>query len=147
MKEIPQDVSESTKKRNPHLNGRVRIVGEALPWDLNKTEKALKRIRQSTKPLMNKLEGEFLAWLRAFYPSEKFYPQSIRFRLANGVTYSPDIVSFTWSDQTTVWEVKGKMAWDDAIVKLKVFAAQYPEIRVRLAWKQNNRWEQQEVLP
>ena len=96
---------------------------------------------------MNKLEGEFLAWLMAFYPSEKFYPQSIRFRLANGVTYSPDIVSFTWSDQTTVWEVKGKMAWDDAIVKLKVFAAQYPEIRVRLAWKQNNRWEQQEVLP
>ena len=114
---------------------------------INIITKSPKRIRQSTKPLMNKLEGEFLAWLRAFYPSEKFYPQSIRFRLANGVTYSPDIVSFTWSDQTTVWEVKGKMAWDDAIVKLKVFAAQYPEIRVRLAWKQNNRWEQQEVLP
>ena len=145
MKELPQQVSESVRRRNPQLYGMttgVAPTGETVSI----ITKPPKRIRQSTKPLMNKLEGEFLAWLKAFYPSEKFYPQAIRFRLANGVTYSPDIVSFTWSDQTTVWEVKGQMAWDDAIVKLKVFAAQYPEIDVRLAWKQNERWEQQRVL-
>ena len=140
MKELPQQVSESVRRRNPQLYGMTTGVAPT-------GEKPPKRIRQSTKPLMNKLEGEFKAWLSAFYPSSRFHPQAIRFRLANGVTYSPDIVSFNWSGKTTVWEVKGQMAWDDAIVKLKVFASQYPEIDVRLAWKQNNRWEQQEVLP
>jgi hypothetical protein len=50
------------------------------------------------------------------------------------------------SDWPTAWEVKGPRSWDDALVKIKVAATAYPEVKWLLVWKHNGRWEHQEVL-
>lgn len=113
-------------------------------------EEPKKRIRQSSKPVMNKLEAEFLEQLKAWYPS-KFYAQSVKFKIGNGVTFCPDIFCFHWNNggDAAAWEVKGPHAWDDAIVKLKCFASVYPEIRVHLAWKDKKlgSFRVQDILP
>lgn len=111
------------------------------------------RIRQSKKPLMNKLEQEFFNALNAQYPNyDRPLAQAITFRLANGCKYTPDILAFRWPDlkgpdRATAWEVKGKWFPDDAKAKLKMFAHEYREIRVVLLWKQNGQWCEQEILP
>lgn len=114
--------------------------------------KTVKRIRQDTKPLMNKLEREWFGIINAQFPN---YPrpraQAITLKLANGVRYTPDFFAFLWPvdaqpSSPTAWELKGKHVWDDAIVKLKVAATTFPEIRFLLVWKDHGDWHQQPVL-
>jgi len=158
MSGLPSTVSESTRRRNPHLYPPP--VKMALP--ANATPK--KRIQQSPKPLMNDLEAEFYARIKDQYPN---YPpvrvQAKRYRLANGLTYTPDFSASIWPydpaiaaqkygeqpfpPRETVWEVKGDWATDDAIAKVKMMAAAYPEIAVWLVWKVNGLWQEQLVLP
>jgi hypothetical protein len=139
MKEIPTNVSESTKKRNPHLYQSSTVYADAV----------IRRIKQRTKPLLNKLEQEWHDYAFAF---SLVCVQAITFRLANGVRYTPDFFSFDWPstgefNRPTAWEVKGPWATDDAIAKVKMFAMAYPEIRVILVWKDDNKqWCQQRVL-
>jgi hypothetical protein len=53
--------------------------------------------------------------------------ESIRLKIANGLTYTPDWP--TWKDgRLQFWEIKGARLWDDAIVKLKIAARAYPDI-------------------
>ena len=140
MKSLPQDVSESTKKRNPHLYQSSTVYADAV----------IRRIKQRTKPLLNKLEQEWRE--RLLLVSLRIYSQSITFKLANGLKYTPDFFSFDWPstgefNRPTAWEVKGPWATDDAIAKVKMFAMAYPEIRVILVWKDDNKqWCQQRVL-
>lgn len=112
-----------------------------------------KRVRQSAKPLMNKLEAEWFDVIKGQYPN---YPpvraQAKRYRLANGVTFTPDFTASRWPKDLapsceTAWEVKGIHAWDDALVKLKLAAHEWPEVQWILVWKQNGEWRQQVVLP
>ena len=132
MSTLPTNPSESFKRKNPHLyDGKVE------------PERA-KRIRQDTKPLLNKLETEWGNILKRTHPNVR--PQAIKFRLANGTTYCPDFVDLT-SRPVTCWEVKGKHAWDDSLVKLKFAASTWPEITWMLVWRENGQWRQQEVLP
>lgn len=108
---------------------------------------APKRIRQNSEPVLNKLESEFKdRILSSRHP--RIYCQCVRLRLANGVTYTPDFAVFSrFLNGNMCYEVKGPHSWDDALVKLKVAAKEYPEIRFVLAWKQDGRWQEQEVLP
>ncbi len=152
MKSIPQTVSESTKRRNPHLYQSMYShpgfcgveVAEAI-----KSGKPPKRIRQSTKPLMNKLEGEWFAYLKTKYPShaQYIYPQSVRFKLGNGIWYKPDLwcpILGTWG---TCWEIKGPHAFRGGLENLKVAASQYPNLCWMLIWKEHGDWKEQLVLP
>lgn len=111
-------------------------------------QKPKKRVRQSSKPEMNKLETEFNSWLGFDRPSLTRRPQAVTFKLANGVRYTPD---FYDTETLHAWEVKGSHKGsmrDDASVKLKVFAKEYPEIEVILAWKDSTgQWCQQTILP
>lgn len=115
--------------------------------------KPSKRLKQRSAPLMNKLEEEFYNRHRDQYPPNypPMRPQKITFSLGNGVTFRPDLFSFMWPGEggpkPTAWEVKGKRAWDDAIVKLKVAARIYPEIRWFLVWKDATGWNHQLILP
>jgi hypothetical protein len=61
--------------------------------------------------------------------------ESIRLKIANGVTYTGDWP--TWKDgRLALWEIKGPKVWDDAIVKLKASARAYPEIDFYICqWK------------
>jgi len=137
MKEIPQQVSESVRRRNPHLYGTA-FGGDYIPPDPPKP----RRIRQSTKPLMNKLEGEWLAFYGKWFPV--IYPQSIRFKLANGVWYKPDFIALK---EMTCWEIKGPHAFRGGFENLKVAAHQYTEFKWVLCWKADGGWKEQVVLP
>lgn len=114
--------------------------------------KPAKRIRQSSKGL-NKLESEQFEWLKKWHPYAVIRPHALTFVLANGVRYTPDFTSpgvRLESDDTllpTAWEVKGKHAWDDAIVKLKVAASVFPEYRWILVSKPDGVWREQVILP
>ena len=119
---------------------------------LHSTEKRV-RVKQSPKPLLNKLEQEWFDILSGRFPN---YPrpraQAVRFKLCNGVTFTPDIFAVSWPQSNgpaspTAFEVKGKHAWDDAIVKIKMAAHEWPEIVWILAWKDNGEWKQQKILP
>ena len=147
MKDIPRmNVSESTKKRNPHL---YRVILE--DGSVGTIVRRPQRLRQSSKPLMNKLEQEWFDVLR-FNTNSIVHCQGIKFKLANGLTYLPDFFCFDWMSagefaRPTAFEVKGPWATDDAIAKVKMFATAYPEIRVILVWKDDNKqWQTQRVL-
>ncbi len=102
-----------------------------------------KRIRQSSKPPMNKLEQEWFEELKRKQPSD-YLCQSIRFMLANGLWYKPDVVCF---HMQTCWEVKGPFAHRGGFENLKMAAHKYPWFRWKLIWKENGKWQEQEVLP
>lgn len=110
-----------------------------------------KRIRQSSKPLLNKLEQRFFDHLCLQH--KHLYAQAITFRLANGVRYTPDVFCFDWvwqhETRNVAWEVKGGWFTDDAKVKIKLFAAAYPEILVLLVSddKATGMWTNQIVYP
>jgi len=105
-----------------------------------------KRIRQSQKPLLNKLEQECLEWLRLRYDDADIFKQAIRFMLANGHWYKPDFV--TWDEHCTIgWEVKGPFAHRGGFENLKVAAHQYRRMCWVLLWKEKGEWQQQSVLP
>lgn len=166
LDQIKNSESASFKKRNPHIFaptlpdncGPIQNIGgeddEELEYIAALTAKPKpkkKRIRQSVKPLLNRLEAEFLRKLEKTLPSAitKLYSQSVRLRLANGLTYTPDFFVFHRHGSPWAYEVKGKHAWDDAIVKIKCAATTYPYITFYMVWKdkQSGQWQEQHVLP
>lgn len=110
-----------------------------------------KRIRQNTKG-PNKLEREALEYLRYMdrlaRTGFRFRTHALTLLLANGCRYTVDITAFGGKrGEIHAWEVKGKHSWDDAIVKLKVAAHEWPSISFYLMWKENGQWQTQHVLP
>ena len=149
MKEVPQQVSESVRRRNPHLYSArdVATIGFQLLAQSAQPPNPLKRIRQSAKPLMNKLEQEWFDYLKATFPLRQFYPQTTRFKLGNGIWYKPDVTCPYFDGVFTCWEVKGPKAFRGGFENLKVAAAKYPEFKWILVWKDNGQWREQAVLP
>lgn len=127
------------------------IMGEPKP-------KPAKRIRQSQKPVLNKLEQEWFHYLSLFSTSAspKLRAQAKRYKIGNGIWYKPDITCTAWrhldSDQfqETAWEVKGPKQMKGiarGMVVLKAAAHCWPEVRFILVWKENGNWQEQIVLP
>jgi hypothetical protein len=124
-----------------------------------KEQPAKKRIRQSAKPLLNKLETEFRDYLRAMHPNFPVYEQAMTFRLGNGIRYTPDLCVM-FEARLTCYEVKcpqrtrkdGKVVdagknVDRGKVVLKVAASKFPEIDWWLVWQTGAKWNFQKVLP
>jgi hypothetical protein len=106
---------------------------------------ASRRVRQSSKPLMNRLETEFYQLLLADHVAAHIRIQAVKLKIGNGVAYTIDFFNFV---DRIAHEVKGEWCVDDSIVKLKIAAAMYPEIKFVLAWKDKNKhWQRQEILP
>lgn len=148
---LPEQVSESVKRRNPHLYDTAPHLST---HQFTSAVRQKKRIRQFTKPLMNKLEREWYLWILDRYAdAAPIRIQAKTYKLANGVKYTPDFTCSKWIGMAgrmeceTAWEVKGPHAWDDAIVKLKVAASVFPEVQWILVTKENGRWKQQVILP
>jgi hypothetical protein len=152
MKEIPQQVSESVRRRNPHLYGGgqqpeitgVIVNGETVPV------KIPKRIRQSTKPLLNKLESEWFEVLKCRW--KIIVPQGLRFMLANGTWYKPDFIVWPvgWESddhRLRAFECKGPHAFRGGKENLKIAAHQYPQIKWELVWKKDGQWQEQTIYP
>lgn len=106
-----------------------------------------KRLRQSSKPLMNDLESAFKAEYLDPWGYKHAIPQAIRFKLGNGIWYKPD-----WVDLTVLpvyaWEVKGPFAHRGGFENLKVAAGLYPAVKWVLVWKDEaGHWQTQTILP
>ena len=105
------------------------------------------RIRQNTKPLLNNLESEYPEQVRAYPGFRNVRCQALRFRLANGIWYKPDITCVNMWSQVIAFEVKGPHAFRGGFENLKMAADQYREIEWVLVWKEDGQWTSQQVLP
>lgn len=149
MATLPTNPSPSTRARNPHLWPDKAPLGRQNDPDHTKTPP--KRIRQSSKPLLNRLEAAFLCEVLKFR-FKLVFPQSMRFKLGNGIWYKPDFIAtpIGFESQDTrlrAFEVKGEHAFRGGFENLKVAAYQYPFVVWTLAWKENGKWKEQTVLP
>lgn len=133
--------------------GNSGAISQIHPVQVQARPLPSKRIRQDSKPLMNNLETEYFNRLKDLYPN---YPpiraQAKTFRLCNGVRFTPDLSCSIWpvcgdAARETCWEIKGPHSWDDAIVKVKMAAHEFPEICWHFCWKENGEWKEQILLP
>jgi hypothetical protein len=144
---LPSHPNETFVKNNPHLYGGVvsgdekhlHKIGALLPHQG-------KRLRQDSKPLMNKLETELFNYLQRLYPKVKFHAQAKRYKLANGLWYKPDITA-VMDGQEFAWEAKGPHAFRGGFENLKFAATAWPEVNWTLIWKDGNGWRSQKILP
>lgn len=134
---LPSNPTAAFIRRNPHL------YPPSCPVVPSEHPKPAKRIRQSSAPLMNKLETEFYATLHEF---ENVMIQALRFKLGNGIWYKPDFCTI-FAGVVHCWEVKGPHSFRGGMENLKVAAGLYPQIRWILVWDQDGAWCQQTVLP
>lgn len=153
------EFAENLRRRNP-LGEGDRDALAVLKADVGTPEahaimvkgyapkKPKRRIRQSSKPLMNKLETEWYHVLKSAYPPEcPVFSQAIRFRLGNGIWYKPDFIVFG-TGQAYGYEVKGPHAFRGGFENLKVCASLYREIKWYLVWKGDlGQWQEQTILP
>lgn len=142
-----QPVSEATKRLNTDIFGApVHVPGLVdVP-----TQRA---IRQKVGPKLNKAETMALHQLQHDFTRQSFIPHGITLSLANGVRFTPDIVTDD-GERITCYEVKamrGKRVHieDDSAVKTKCAAALYPSIKFWLMWydRAKGAHQFQEVLP
>jgi len=152
-------VSESTRRRNPALYGpsgpsQGPVIASGCPTagdsELghgSSAGKAKKRLRQDSRPLLNKLETEALAWLQATHPPPVFFrSQAKRYRLGNGIWFKVDFTA-TIRGVEHGFEIKGPHSFRGGFENLKVAASLWPEIVWVLAWKENGIWTTQTILP
>lgn len=135
---------ETVKRLNPHLFHERRTKVDHYDYDAAPPYK-YKRVRQSSKPLMNKLESEFYLELQRDWPGYSILVQAMKLRLANGVWLCPDFV--VCGVRLKMFEVKGPHMWEDAAVKLKFAATAYRDFDWLLVWKKDGDWHEQEILP
>jgi len=110
---------------------RMYALGRLKTGERNKTESAYEDVLR-----MRQHAGEIL-WYRF---------EGLKFRLADNTFYSPDFVVMKNDGQIEAHEVKGFWT-DDARVKIKVAAAQYPFRFVAIkakAKKNGGGWEMEE---
>lgn len=146
--------SKDTIARNPHIpelfgagGGPEKSPSPHAASSLSEHVPARpSRIRQRSKPLSNQLEAEFGRIIRSLWPDATIWEKGLSFRLANGCVYWTDWV--VWDGRKLIChEVKGKKAWDDAIVKLKVAARTFPQFEWFLQDKLDGQWREYRVLP
>jgi hypothetical protein len=166
MKGLPRSLDQLSPRhreeamRQLQQQGRVKHITynnkDGVPCGVATIVMLSKRIKQDTKPKMNKLESDWLKVLSCQFPN---YPrprgQEKRYLLANGAWYRPDITTTLWPcpdgpARETAWECKGPKQMKNVargILTLKVAAHQWPEVRWVLVWRERGEWLTQEVLP
>jgi len=148
---FPETQMKTAAQHNAEVCGDAYVKPEPQPtgdWPIHPA-KPPKRIRQSSKPLLNKLETEYLAVLartEAVRP-ETIVAQGMRFQLGNGIWYKPDFSCLSKGGSMWAIEVKGPHAFRGGFENLKVAAHLYPWINWQLAWKVKSQWNHQTILP
>ena len=146
LTDFKPSVQEKLVRDNPQAFGVLPKLTTANAAQL-KTCNPAKRLRQDTKPLLNKLEAEFQRYEEARI-GEKLLPQALRFRLGNGIWYKPDFLRVRGiSGRLMLYEVKGPHSFRGGFENLKVAAGLYRDMDWRLVWKQSGQWQTQDVLP
>lgn len=141
-------MSAATRRLNAHLGlgqGMAKAQTTAA-----QVESPKKRLRQSSKPLLNANEQAFEAHLKGTLPMAFIWAQAVHLQLANGTRYTPDFVTYEPipHGRLVAWEVKGKSKiFDGAGEKLKVAATKFRGITFYLVWFEGGVWQQQRILP
>jgi hypothetical protein len=113
----------------------IKAKANIAPRDrgMNKTETKFSRHLEAMKR-----GGEIADW--------RFEP--LKFRLADMTTYTPDFLvigidgSIALVDTKAYWKKAGKVGvTEDANVKIKVVADQYPWFTFQIAWEQDGIWQ------
>lgn len=99
---------------------------EAIKFlDKHTTIKAKGKMKRHVSGKMNKTEARYYTdHLECLYPVILF--ESVKLRLADNTYYTPDFMTIDYKGAITFHEVKGGWFMDDARVKWKVCAEQYP---------------------
>jgi hypothetical protein len=106
------------------------------------------RIRQDSKPLMNELEQEWFNLLKTDNTILHLRAQVLKFLIGNNAFYRPDMTAMVGA-VLHAWECKGPRGMknqDRGYLALKSAAAQWPEVRFILVFKDGGAWKSQEVL-
>ena len=92
---------------------------------------------------MNKLEAKYAAYLETLRRAGKIIfwrYEAVKFRLADRTWYSPDFYIMRPDGSIEIHETKGWME-DDANVKIKTVAEQFPEFLFILVKERGGKWE------
>lgn len=113
--------------------------------DLIKQPKKVRLRQANPEKELNKTETAAKLWLESKEIATEAH--GLTLKLGNGTVYTPDLIHLhPITHKITAYEVKGKHAWDDAIVKVKVAASKYRAITFILVWRENRRAPFQEQL-
>lgn len=139
-------VSDAVRRLNPGHFPPVHVPGLV-------DTPVKQAVRQKRGDGMNKAERMALEWLRQRYPNATCIREGITLRLANGVRYTPDFAVCSYRT-TILYEVKAMRGnrvhiEDDAAVKTKVAAHEWPDFSFVLIWydKRQGTHVTQEILP
>lgn len=114
------------------------------------------KAKQPDRHAMNKNETAYSRWLeaqrqRGFIAAWKWSPFKIRLGSDWKTTLTPDFMVIENDDTVTLVDCKGRKgagfwAEEDAMVKLKVVAEQYPWFRFVVTWQQKDgTWARKEL--
>jgi hypothetical protein len=155
---LPANPNADVRKLNPHLYGPTYKTVKTVLTNSEGLEvvEAKRRVRQDSKPLMNKLESDYFCRLKILgydgWPVMNLRAQSVRYRLANGVWYKPDMTCNVIINGTVIpyaFECKGPRGMksqDRGFLVLKMAASQFAEMGWVLAWCENGEWKEQRIL-
>ena len=113
-------------RSSTHGNASLLALGRLRTGQLNKTEQAYAAHLE-----LKRIAGE-IVWLRF---------EGVKLRLADNTFYTPDFAVMAADGVIELHEVKGFWA-DDARVKIKVAAEQYP-FRFKAVKKTRGGWEEE----
>jgi len=133
INQLPAHVQKQIRDKKPNgsgsaLHAKDVMNAKAVPHDhrMNKTEKNYSNHLESLK-----IAGDIKDW--------KHEPFNLR--LADRTFYKPDFVVINSNDHIEIHEVKGYAFRDDALVKIKVAAENFPWFKfVGVFWR-NRKWE------
>lgn len=96
--------------------------------------------RRGMNGLERRFEAEHIKYLRTVGVVKWYAYESIKLRLADRTWFTPDFMCVTYENNIVFYEVKG--FWrDDARVKIKVAAEQYPQFAFRSATYSDGHWQ------
>ena len=158
MSALPQNPSESTRRRNPDLYkvpkgdavqlneisrfGKSAAIKQA--FDDSPNGSVMMTVTKTTdEDKLNKTERAYLAYLRMLYQT-KIGIQDVTFKIADDCRFTPD---FNYVDENGRWtfvDVKGFQR-EDAFIKIKVAARNHSHLRFVIVKKNGTGWDYREV--
>lgn len=156
MKELPTNVSESTRKRNPHLYGpdakgfQQLLKDSAVAMAYEHPEIVAAIIPKSTKALLNKTESRWKAeMIRRGMKAEQIMEQAITLRLDPPYQrYTADLAYLIHGFELCLVEVKGPHRFRRAgIAKAALAAKTYPQFRFELKDWDGKQWKESVLSP
>jgi len=131
-------------------------VQEQIKGKEKKQQKAQKPAQKAkgsnshTTSQMNQTEAEYGTMLDAQKRTGEIIDyrfESVNLRLGSDNHYRPDFMVLNSAFEIEFHEVKGGFWREDARVKIKSAAQQYPYFRFLVAQKKNRKWHYEEIKP